>query len=723
MTEQSAAPDSVVSEQPPAADKWPSSWLLGLQLAALWCLGLVRPLFDVVDAEPSFFLARGNTSGDILIFAIGLTLVPPLVLTLIELLVRAVSARAARVVHVLFVVLLAALVALQFVKGPLTGTIAAFAVALTVGALVGWAFWKTAGMRTFLSLITPAPFIFLALFIFASPLTDIIIPANESVASSPGEVTSGNATPVVIVIYDEMPTVTLMNSQTNVDAERFPNFAKLSKTATWYKNNTTLADGTWAGVPAILTGLRPAAVSKQLTAYKQSVYTMLRASHRIKSIEALTPVCPNTICAPKPRDPTGKRLRALYDDLSVVTGKVLLPEQLAAKLPAIGATDGDFAGTSGATDEGKKLRKINPKARFLDSEPIRDVSGAGFVNDNLRQVAELQNSITGKGRPPLYVMHTLIPHVPFRFGPNGEQYKPDGADAPGLTDQTWTKNRYQVNVALQRFLIQAEYSDRVLGSIVTRMKQAGIWDKALFIITADHGISFRPGGSRRPINNQNFPEIANTLLFVKLPGQATGSVNTQPVRSIDIVPTIAQVTKTGEGLKFDGVPLNAKHTDTNIDVRHGRSQTFLYAQFDDMVKRRDQLAREWAGYFPPGRDGLFKIGPNQNLLGRQVASLPSNNGAVSGKIDNSKAYSNLRPGSGISQFYLSGYTSGASAGAPLAAAVNGRIVAVGQTITTPRGVRFGIILPPSSLAVDRAKVQLFSVTGGSTLSLVASAGS
>jgi len=43
----------MTDEQPavPASEqKWPSWWLLGLQLAALWCLGLVRPLFATFAA-------------------------------------------------------------------------------------------------------------------------------------------------------------------------------------------------------------------------------------------------------------------------------------------------------------------------------------------------------------------------------------------------------------------------------------------------------------------------------------------------------------------------------------------------------------------------------------------------------------------------------------------------------------------------------------------------
>ncbi len=712
--------DKVEKQSGPA--KWPAWWMLGLQLAALWCLGLVRPLFDVLDGDVSFFVARGNTSGDILIFAIGITFIPPLVLTLIELVVRAFSKPASRVVHLVFVGLLAAIVALQFVKGPFSTTFVAFALSLAIGALIAWAFWTKAGMRTFLSVITPAPFIFLALFIFASPLSDLIIPSAQGTSISG---LGGSQTPVVIVIYDEMPAAALMNKNTSIDAERFPNFAKLSETSTWYKNDMTVSDGTWSAVPAVLTGIRPTPVSQQLTSYPQSVYTMLAASHRVKSIEALTPVCPPSICRPKPRDPTGKRLNSLLNDLTVVAGRVVLPQQLADKLPAIGSTDGDFADVAASGPKVSTLHKEDPKARFVASPPIRELAGAAFVNDNLRQIAKLQNGISGKGRPPLYVMHVLMPHVPWRFGPTGDQYLTDGGDAAGLADRdggVWTKNKYMVDVGLQRFLIQAEYSDRVLGSVITRMKQAGIWDRALFIMTADHGVSFRPGGSRRPVTDENMPEIANTPLFVKLPGQKAGKVDLKLTRSLDIVPTIAQVTKTGEGLKFDGVPLSEEPTSTDVYVRNGRQEKFIHADFADVIRRRDQLAREWAALFPPGRDGLYRLGPNQELIGKQVASLPQTTTTASAQLDNSELYSRLQPGLGVKQIYLTGSISGANAGLPLAAAVNGTIAAVGQSVSTPRGIRVTIILPPQSLSGKSARVELFSVSGGQTLAPLGSAG-
>jgi len=726
LTDEEAAPGPAA--KPPAELKWPSWWIQGLQLAALWSLGLVRPLFDVLGSDDAFFVARGNTPGDILIFAIGLTFIPPLLLTLIELAVSAASSKAARQLHVLLIALLSALLAMQFIKGIFAGALPAIAISLLVGALVGWGFLRTAGMRSFLTVLTPAPFIFLALFLFTAPISNILMPSSEGSSSSnnPGE--SGNSTPVVLIIFDELPNATLMNADTSINAERFPNFAELAKTSTWYKNNTTVSDSTFSAVPAILTGKAPPDDLRKLSGaqvnelYRNNIYTMLAASHRIGNVEAITHICPPALCAAKQTETAATRLRSLYSDLSVVTGRTVLPKSLADQLPSIDATYGDFSPAQAAELDSNDKKNADPNARFENTPPIAEVPGAGTNNNGLRQVAGLQNAITGAGKPPLYVMHMLMPHVPWRFGSSGDQYYPNGSDAPGLNDATWTTNKYLTNVALQRFILQTQYTDKIVASIVERMKKAGIWDRALFIVTADHGVSFRAGASRRPVTEETLPEIANQVMFVKYPGQTKGIVSTAPTRTVDVAPTIAAVTKTGQNLKFDGVPFNDPQPTSEVAVRNGRRAARVRGPSTEVMARRDQLAREWSATFPSGQDSLYRLGPNPNLIGQQVSALGKATTSARATIRFSNLYSSIPHKSGVVQIYFVGNTSGLAPGTPLAAAVNGKIVAVGEAYDTASGGAFGIVLPPESLRGSSAKVSLYSVSGGSTLAPLASAG-
>src|SRR5215218_8745508 len=76
--------------------------LAWVHLAVLWAFAIAKPLFDVLADSPEFFVARGNTNGDIVLLAFGLVLVPPTVLVAMELALFAVP-RVRRPVHLVFV--------------------------------------------------------------------------------------------------------------------------------------------------------------------------------------------------------------------------------------------------------------------------------------------------------------------------------------------------------------------------------------------------------------------------------------------------------------------------------------------------------------------------------------------------------------------------------------------------------------------------------------------
>ena len=88
------------------------SWV---HLTALWSFALARPLFAVLEDSPEFFVARGNTSFDIVFLALVVTLVPPTFLLVLEaLLVPWWGAR--RALHLVLVTMLLAAIALQLLE-------------------------------------------------------------------------------------------------------------------------------------------------------------------------------------------------------------------------------------------------------------------------------------------------------------------------------------------------------------------------------------------------------------------------------------------------------------------------------------------------------------------------------------------------------------------------------------------------------------------------------
>ena len=93
-----------------------SCWVAWLHLSVLWAFAFAKPLFDVLADSPDFFVARGNTSSDVILVALVATLVPPTLLVLLEALLFAFR-QARRLLHLVFVGLLTAAIVVQVIGG------------------------------------------------------------------------------------------------------------------------------------------------------------------------------------------------------------------------------------------------------------------------------------------------------------------------------------------------------------------------------------------------------------------------------------------------------------------------------------------------------------------------------------------------------------------------------------------------------------------------------
>ena len=118
-----------------------------------------------------------------------------------------------------------------------------------------------------------------------------------------------------------------------------------------------------------------------------------------------------------------------------------------------------------------------------------------------------------------------------------------GFDDPDLSEQNHL-----------RHLLQVGYTDRLVGELLDRLERTGLLERALVVVTADHGYSFRVGvKSRRLISDDNVEEIAPVPLFVKAPGQMEG--RGEPGRSCGTStcsPTIADLLGTQVFYEQDG---------------------------------------------------------------------------------------------------------------------------------------------------------------------------
>lgn len=82
------------------------------------------------------------------------------------------------------------------------------------------------------------------------------------------------------------------------------------------------------------------------------------------------------------------------------------------------------------------------------------------------------------------------------------------------------------------------YTDFQLGRLFKKLKELDVYDKALILITADHGEEFREHGQF--LHNQLYNEVMRVPLIIKPPGSRPQVRKNSPVGVIDIVPTLLE---------------------------------------------------------------------------------------------------------------------------------------------------------------------------------------
>ncbi|HEU0023795.1 MAG TPA: hypothetical protein VFQ12_04150, partial [Thermoleophilaceae bacterium] len=327
-----------------------SLWHLA-NLAVLWTFAVAQPLFDLLGDNPEFFAARGSTGFDIISFSVLLVLLPPLLLLGIELLLRPLGQRVFAGAHVVFVGALVALIAAQALKKSIDSSDAALiGLSVAIGAALAVLFARSEPVRSFLNVLTPAPLVFLLLFLLGSPVSKLAFP-DEAGARTVGGVTQ---TPIVMVLLDELPSNTLVDENDRLDTRRYPGFAELARDATWFKNAFTIYDSTERAQPAIMDGDLPAKDRLPISAdHPNSIFSLFAKTHRLNVSEEATSVCSRDLCEDTRADePYGDRISSMSEDLGLVWLHVVSPPGIEADLDSVSDNWGDFGGGSGSGSGG-----------------------------------------------------------------------------------------------------------------------------------------------------------------------------------------------------------------------------------------------------------------------------------------------------------------------------------------------------------------------------------
>jgi hypothetical protein len=665
-----------------------------LELAALVAFAITQPVLDRFGRAPDVFLFEQADRLDVVLFAMIFSVLPVVVLWLVELGVGCISPMAREVLHTVFVAIAAGLVAVNLAKLTTSASGLPVAVfAIVVAVLFGFAYVRARPTREFLRFASAALVFFVALFLFVSPVSSLVRTGTVDVE---GDVALDRRPPVIMLVLDELPLASLVDRSGRIDEELYPGFARLAAHTTWYRNATAVSPTTWYSVPSSVTGHFPTENALPVVSqWPGSLFTLFGSGYRYDVQEAITGMCPTARCDRE----GGGGLPELVDRAVNLYGDVVTPEEVAA----------------------------DPQATFIEGDDP-DIEFDAFDRFQPDRFSRFLDGLRDEHTPGIHYLHLLLPHTPWRLFPSGMSYaRPERS--PGQADAKWTaESEWPALQARQRHLLQVQYVDGLVNQFMDRLEQSGLLDTSVVVVMADHGVAFRPGqpvkgNKEKEVVDAITPEMAWVPLFVRVPGGAGGQVDDRNAMLVDILPTIAEVVglelPANDGERGQSLLGPARPSPTKLWFQAHDSDFFgvnAGSRSEFPSSRRAEAFALGAGAWGTGTDRelrLFAIGPRRDLVGEGVSALelgqPSTVGA---EVDIAPFFGAVNRSTGVVPAMIEGELSGdVEPASAVALALNGRIGAVSPVfpdVDAPNA--FVGLLPEAWFRDGKNDLQLYLVS-------------
>lgn len=681
-------------------------------LFAAFTFAVSAPLLEKLRAEPDFFVTQRISGFMLVVFAITVSFIIPACLGVFQSWLAKVAPRLGRIFFGLLTWGLSAAFLLPYITTGRIKTVLALEYGFGLGAILAAFTVAVPAAYRFLAFLAPSALVFMGIF-----LTDSGI--RQSVLLGDGEINFSthkkDTTPVVLIVFDEMPLSALLDGTGQIDSQLFPSFAGLAKDSTWYRGAKAVSTHTALALPAILSGRYPSAGKKSpnFRNHPNNLFTILGTSHEPVVLERVSSLCPADICGDDKRGVASKFAELLMDSLAVYL-RILLPRDRLLGIPDINTNWGGFWTKSSGPqnrDDWKRLGRIKLHQEMLDG-----------IKPN-------------SSKPLLLFAHHLMPHMPYQWTKELRLYPADEFPR-GYVNDNWTGDEWQITQAYQRFLVQVQAADTMLGGYIKKLKDTNNWDNALVIVTADHGITFEKDTHRRgTVDSRRFQyDLMSIPLMVKYPGQSEGKVSDLIAQSVDILPTITATVANEIEAHFDGLPLSSelvtKRSTAKIMIGKKRHQSKLkeinraYNSVELIPNTAPDPTIAWKALifgdesFKYG--GPFGIAPTpalRKLIGERVGLVDERSCSPVVEVSSKQVATQgssirLVKGGEISAFMEGEILNDCVL--PLAFEVGGEVVAVTQSSTAGgknkrRGRVFTALLPEESI-VDGALLQIWGVS-------------
>lgn len=354
--------------------------------------------------------------------------------------------------------------------------------------------------------------------------------------------------PVFVFVFDEMSYEMLQDGD-DLDSARYPNLAGLRQDSAWLTEATSNYLHTSYTVPGFIEAAARLSGEYDVRVYDQYAYVESFAWDECGVVY------------------TCRGAAAFGEDhkLSLV-GTIARRAAFQAAPSAMEPVVGDLLGW---VDGG--LDAPDPSVDHLGMHTFTNHQFDTFLAD--------VDAASTVGR--FHFVHLLLPHEPYIYGPGG-----------GVTVSSANTNfeiSGDVEAVNERYLLQAEYLDEVLGRFVERLKDEGLYDQSTIVITGDHGIRRHPVNDNDAVSEAGVPiddDTTRVPFLVKAPGIAPAVLDVD-YQHVDFEATLRDVLGAPE-INTDGV--------SAFDAtRPHRQRVFYVDQKNDRYWKyvRDDASGEW----------------------------------------------------------------------------------------------------------------------------------
>jgi hypothetical protein len=630
---------------------------------ALCTVALAQPLLQLYSQNVAIFAAANYEGAIVVWFALAVLVVPPLVLLAVDVLAQAIVPRFQHTVHyaLVFVGLWAvvSVIARSVSFGPWVVD-AVFTAVIAAGLLT--AFLRLSVIQSWIALLSPLALV--VALVFGLSAMSVISPPEAEVleiktSTSPevtGPGTAKDDVSVLWIVLDEAPLFSLLNSQGEVNAQRFPGFAELAATSTWYRNVLATSQTTTDAVPAMLTGKFPkSGVGPVLANHPKNLFTLMNGHLSMDAHEVVTALCPKKVCSKVSvtggehiANPSGiaseststtlaqedivttksrTPFSAFMKDAFVVVGHKVLPQGLREKLPAIDEGWGGFGNADNIEEREEEPVDTTVPAGPTTTLPLTEETKQNADNTTVTewedggpqtQIPVVEGAISRAAqadRPTLHFAHALIPHRPWVLAPDMRASVQLPADKRSIQVLDGRRDRLQIHLS------QYAATDVIISNMLSTMKKSANWNRTMIIVTADHGITFQKGEKHRETVNVKSPGTLEDLyrvpLFIKYPDQNSAAVSDCTASPVDLLATVSAATGIDAGWTTDGAdlrtacPQRSERTIIWPDGSHKMSTTFT-----DVVKRV-KYYDAWIDT-DGNIDDIYRTGLSGSLVGTPV---------------------------------------------------------------------------------------------------------